>query len=247
MILSIDTSSRHGGVALADTDGLVMEARLWLSSANHTAQLAPAIAELLKSRGAQAADLDGVAVALGPGPFSALRVGVSAAKGLAMAVGFPIIGVDTLELEAWPNLTPDGIAAAWLDAGRNEIAVGWFAGNGERIRDDEIADPETLLAQASTLPNGPLIYCGEAAHGRRDMIANPENPTDPLRPATVAAWTPANRIWALSRVAAQRLRRAETDDLATLQPYYLRMPTIGVAKQRGRVRQGRTPASSPQT
>ena len=96
MLLCIDTSSRFGGVALAEDAGLVVEARLWHSTANHTAQLMPAVAEALKARGQRVADLSGVAVALGPGPFSALRVGVSAAKGLAMATGFPIVGVDTL-------------------------------------------------------------------------------------------------------------------------------------------------------
>ena len=246
MLLSIDTSSRYGGVALSDLDGTVVEARLWRSTMNHTAQLMPAVAELLKAQDTRAADLDGVAVALGPGPFSALRVGVSAAKGLAMAAGFPIIGVDTLALEARPHLTPDGIVAAWLDAGRNEVAAGWFSGDGERVREDEIAPPETLLEQEPALPDGALLYCGEAAHARRDEIGGPGNDGDATRPTAVAPWTPASRLWALAETAAVRLQRGETDDLATLQPYYLRMPTIGVAKRRDRVRQGRPPASAPQ-
>ena len=64
MILSIDTSSRYGGVALSDSDGLVVEVRLWRSTTNHTAQLMPAVSELLKAQDTRAADLDGVAVAL---------------------------------------------------------------------------------------------------------------------------------------------------------------------------------------
>ncbi|MCY3691292.1 MAG: tRNA (adenosine(37)-N6)-threonylcarbamoyltransferase complex dimerization subunit type 1 TsaB [Chloroflexota bacterium] len=246
MILSIDTSSRHGGVALCDADGTVIEARLWRSTANHTAQLMPAVAELLKAQDTQAADLDGVAVALGPGPFSALRVGVSAAKGLVMAVGFPIVGVDTLALEARPHLTPTGIVAAWLDAGRNEVAAGWFAGDGERVREDEIAPPETLLEQEPTRSESAVIYCGEGAHARLGEIPGHGNNGDAARPTAVAPWTPANRLWALAETAARRLQRGETDDLATLQPYYLRMPTIGVAKRRDRVRQGRPSVTSSQ-
>ena len=244
MLLSIDTSSRYGGVALCDADGAVIEARLWRSTANHTAQLMPAVAELLKAQDTRAADLDAVAVALGPGPFSALRVGVSAAKGLAMAAGFPIIGVDTLALEARPHLTPGGTAAAWLDAGRNEVAVGWFNDDGERIREDEIASPETLLEQEPTLSERAVIYCGEAAHARRDVIYGKRG--DSPRPTVVAPWTPADRLWALAAIAARRLDRNESDDLATLQPYYLRMPTIGVSKRRDRVRQGRPSATSLQ-
>ncbi len=242
MLLAIDTSSRHGGAALADADGLVLEARLWRSTANHTTQLMPAVAELLQARGRRAAELTGVAVALGPGPFSALRVGVSAAKGLAMAGGFPIVGVDTLLLEAGPHLTPDGIVAAWLDAGRNEVAAGWFRGDGQRLMEDAIEEPAALLEREPGLPRGALIYCGEAAHARRDTIHIPDNDHDPLRPTVVAPWTPADRLWHLAAEASRRLASNNADDLSTLQPYYLRMPTIGAPRQRDRVRQGR-PAS----
>ena len=244
MILAIDTSSRHGGVALADPDGQVVEARLWRSTANHTAQLMPAVAELLKARGIRAAELDSVAVALGPGPFSALRVGVSVAKGLAMAGGFPIIGADTLALEAGPHLTPDGTVVAWLDAGRNEVAAGRFRGDGERVGEDVIDAPEALLERESELPGGALTYCGEAAHSRRATIVGPGNDHDRPRHAAVAPWTPAARLWQLAREAGGRLERGETDDLATLQPYYLRMPTIGAPRQRDRVRPGRAPSSA---
>ena len=240
MLLCIDTSSRHGGVALSDTDGVVAEARLWHSTANHTTQLMPAVAELLASRKLSAAELSGVAVALGPGPFSALRVGVSAAKGLAMAAGYPTIGIDTLSLEARPHLTPDGIVSAWLDAGRNEVAAAWFRGSGERVQEDAIDSPDVLLNDEPALPDGALIYCGEAAHARRDAIKDfGDQRGDPSRPTVAVPWTPASRLWALAELAAGRLRDGGSDDLATLQPYYLRMPTIGAPKRRDTVRQGR--------
>ena len=240
MLLSIDTSSRHGGVALSDTDGAVVEARLWRSTANHTAQLMPAVAQLLATQNLPATELSGVAVALGPGPFSALRVGVSAAKGLAMAAGYPIIGIDTLALEARPHLTPGVAVSAWLDAGRNEVAAAWFDGDGNRIAEDAIAPPEELLAQDAAEPT-PVVYCGEAAHARTGVIQEAG-----LDDAKVAPWTPANRLWALAQLAAARLKDGDADDLATLQPYYLRMPTIGAPKRRDTVRQGRSAAPSTQ-
>lgn len=246
MLLSIDTSSRYGGVALSDAEGTVVEARLWRSTANHTAQLMPAIAESLKAQNIKAAELDAVAVALGPGPFSALRVGVSAAKGLAIAIGFPIIGIDTLALEARSHLTPNAVTVAWLDAGRNEVAAGWFSGDGERVREDEIDAPEAFLESNRRNSQGTSIYCGEAAHARKDIIAKSNSRDDSSPTAEVAPWTPANRLWALASAATERLQRGDADDLVTLQPYYLRMPTIGVAKRRDRVRQGRPPVSPAQ-
>ena len=216
-----------------------MEARLWRTTASHTTQLMPAVAELLAARKLPAVELVGVAVALGPGPFSALRVGVSAAKGMAMAAGYPIIGIDTLALEAMPHLTPDGIVSVWLDAGRNEVAAAWFRPNG-RVRADAIDSPDALLDDEPALPDGALIYCGEAANSRRDAIRNAHAGGLASRPTAVAPWTPANRLWTLAHLAARRLRDGHADELATLQPYYLRMPTIGAPKRRGIVRQGRS-------
>lgn len=236
MLLAIDTSSRYGGAALADESGQVIEARLWRSTANHTAQLMPAVAELLTAQSIAAAELDAVAVALGPGPFSALRVGVSAAKGLAMAGGLPIVGIDTLALEAGPHLTPDGIVSVWLDAGRNEVAAGWFRDDGARITEDVIAPPGELLEQdATAFPS--VIYCGEAAPAPTAVIRDGS-----AGKATIAPWTPATRLWQLASAGARRISRGEADDLSTLQPYYLRMPTIGAPRQRDRVRQGRPSA-----
>ncbi len=247
MLLSIDTSSRYGGAALSGDGGQVIEARLWRSTANHTAQLMPAVSELLTARGIRAAELTGVAVALGPGPFSALRVGVSAAKGLAMAGGFPIVGADTLLLEAWRYLDlamcgpPSGQwgLVSWLDAGRNEVAAGVFGPDGQRLGDDRVAPPADLLQQDG---EGPLamVYCGEAAWARREEIAAFDGNDSGC---AVMPWTSADRLWALAEVATRRMSEGQSDDLTTLQPYYLRMPTIGASRRRDLVRQGR-PSSS---
>lgn len=242
MLLAIDTSSRHGGVALADDSGQVVEARLWRSTANHTAQLMPAVTELLGAQSLRAADLRGVAVALGPGPFSALRVGVSAAKGLAMAGGFPIVGVDTLSLEAGPHLAAGATVVAWLDAGRNEVAAGWFGSHGERTREDAIEAPAELLDQEIADPEGSLIYCGEAADARRELILDPARNRGARNLTLLAPWTPADRLWRLALAGARRVTEGEADDLSDLQPYYLRMPTIGEPRRRDLVRQGRPSA-----
>lgn len=247
MLLSIDTSSRYGGAAISGTDGQVIEARMWRSTANHTAQLMPAVTELLSAQNIRAAELTGVAVALGPGPFSALRVGVSAAKGLAMAGGFPIFGVDTLLLEVAPYLgltafgesPEDSRVVAWLDAGRNEVAAGVFGTGGERPTEDIVAVPADLLAEDASGPSV-TIYCGEAAWARRTEIAAIAGGAPPCM---VMPWTPADRLWALAAMAGRRMSEGASDDLAALQPYYLRMPTIGAPRRRDLVRQGR-PSSS---
>ena len=138
MLLAIDTSTRFAGVALAD-EHRVVAARTWYSTANHTAELMPAVAQLLQDKAAAVQDLEAVAVALGPGGFSALRVGSSVGKGLAAAAGLPIIGVGSLDLEAFPYAGSGLAVCALLEAGRGEAASALFGPEGERLREDRVS------------------------------------------------------------------------------------------------------------
>ncbi len=228
MLLAIDTSTRNAGVALA-REGQVVSARSWRSAVNHTAELMPAVAHVLEGAGLSVNDLDGIAVALGPGGFSALRVGMSVAKGLALASGRPLVGIGTLDAEAQPFLQSGLPVCALLDAGRSEVSSGYFGADGLRLREDRICAPPELLEEVA----GPLLFCGEgtAAHGEiiRERMGDQ---------ALVVGHSPAARLWALAALGHGRLEAGETDNVATLQPYYLRMPSIGGPKRRDRVRQG---------
>ena len=228
MILVIDTSTRNAGVALA-RDGQVVAARSWRSAVNHTAELMPAVVHLLERSGLSVQDLDGIAVALGPGGFSALRVGMSVAKGLALASGKPLVGIGTLDAEAQPYLQSGLPVCALLDAGRSEVSSGYFGTDGQRLREDRICPPTELLDEVA----GPLLFCGEGTSAHAEVIRERKGDR-----ALVVGHAPAARLWALAALGHGRLEVGETDDLATLQPYYLRMPTIGGPKRRDRVRQG---------
>lgn len=228
MLLAIDTSTRNAGVALA-REGQVVVARSWRSAVNHTAELMPAVAQLLEGSGLSVQDLDGIAVALGPGGFSALRVGMSVSKGLAMASGRPLVGIGTLDAEAQPYL-PSGLpVCALLDAGRSEVSSGYFGASGQRLREDRICPPSQLLDEVV----GPLLFCGEGTAAHADVIRRRLGDK-----ALVVGHSPAARLWALAMLGHDRLASGEWDDVPTLQPYYLRMPSIGGPKRRDRVRQG---------
>lgn len=223
MLLAIDTSTRYAGVALSDEERL-LSCRSWYSSTNHTAQLMPAVSELLGSYGLTPRDLSGIAVSLGPGGFSALRVGMSVAKGLALAAQKPLLGVGTLDLEALPCLESGLPVCALLDAGRREVASAYFGVDGQRVREDVICPPEELVTEVTQQ----TIFCGEGvlpwASLLRERLGQLALVIDHL--------SPANRLWSLAEMGWQRLAAGESDDLATLQPYYLRMPSIGGPKRR---------------
>ena len=234
MLLAIDTSSRHAGVALAQ-DGQVISSRSWYSPASHTAELMPAVAEILHGHRLAARDLTGIAVALGPGGFSSLRVGISVAKGLALASGKPLVGLRTLDLEAYPYLASGVPVCALLDVGRQEVAAARFGKDGQRLAEDAVGPPAELLSDIAEQ----TIFCGEAVTRWMELIR--ENLGILALPVTSS---PATRLWSLAALCQQRIELGEADELALLQPHYLRMPSIGGPKRKDQTRQS-SARSSP--
>lgn len=222
MLLAIDTSTRYAGVVLADEERVVAS-RTWHSGVNHTAELMPAVIQLLQDRGIAVGDLDAVAVALGPGGFSALRVGISVAKGLSVAGVTPIIGVGSLDLEAFPFFGSGLPVCALLESGRTEAASALFGANGRRFREDRVATEADLMEEIHET----TLFCGEGVARWESEIRGGLG----LK-AVICSPTPAVRVWSLAALARQRLSGGQVDDLATLEPEYLRMPSIGSPKQR---------------
>jgi len=235
MLLAIDTSTRYAGVALANDDR-VIASHAWHSTYNHTAELMPAVVSILEHGGLTAADLDGIAVALGPGGFSALRVGISVAKGLSLVTKKPIVGVGTLDLDAYPYLKSGVQVCALIETGREECATALFGRDGIRIREDQVCTADDLAVEVK----GPAIFCGEGVTAWQDQIAEALGAD-----AQIVRSVPAVRVWALAVIGQEKLTAGEADDLTTLQPEYLRMPSIGVRKQRDRLPQGRRPIPKP--
>jgi tRNA threonylcarbamoyl adenosine modification protein YeaZ len=124
MLLAIDTATHYASVALHDGERLLAE-HTWLARQDHTRTLHPHIQALLTESGTSIENLTVVAVALGPGSFNGLRVGLSTAKGLAIARGLPLAGASTLELLA----SEYGLSEITMPAGRGRI-YRWAASSG---------------------------------------------------------------------------------------------------------------------
>lgn len=165
LVLAIDTSTRVGGVALCE-GGQVLGEDTWQAGGHQTTQVLPAAARLWERAGHTVRDLALVVVAIGPGSFTGLRVGLSLAKGLCLPLGIPLVGVPTLDALAYQVTA--GIArtarlVAVVNAGRGMYYAGTYtASSGQLRREAEFAvvSAEELVALARG-QRGEVVVAGE--------------------------------------------------------------------------------------
>lgn len=218
MLLAIDTSTGLTGLALYGADGPRAEC-MWASGRNHTAQLLPQLDVLLRHVGVGRDELRAVAVALGPGSWSGLRVGMSVAKGIALAGGLSLLGVGTLDALAYQHSHAELPVYPLIRLGRERFAAAEFRPDGEgpgRCGPDR----NVTLAELCATVAGPTLFCGDldgntAGQLRRCLGANAHLPS----PAAGL-----RRPSFLAELAWRRFAAGERDDLVTLEPIYLGEP-----------------------
>jgi tRNA threonylcarbamoyladenosine biosynthesis protein TsaB len=209
VIIAIDGTSTDLSLAVAEQDGSLVGDEAWSSEQRQSSELLPRLLQLLDRHGHGIAEVTAIAVGSGPGSFTGLRVAMALAKGVAFALGRPIVAVPSLL--AWLEAEPSAVAAV-ARAGAREAYV-QLRGEAEPA----IADRELL---AERLGDRPVVAPGELAgsFGLRGAV--------PPRAAGVIA-----------RLAAERLAAEPAgDDLRRLEPRYLRAPRGVDAGDAGTIR-----------
>lgn len=214
MLLAIDTSTSITGLALYDSLGPRAEAA-WESGRNHTAQLLPQLDLLLRHIGVGRDELRAVAVALGPGSWSGLRVGMSVAKGMALAAGLPLLGIPTLDALAAQHARPHTPLYPLIRLGRERFATARFEG-AERVEPDRNVALAALCAEVG----GRAGFCGDLDEATRRAIGSALGERALLPSPAANLRRPAF----LAELAWRRLANGERDDLVTLEPIYLGEP-----------------------
>jgi tRNA threonylcarbamoyl adenosine modification protein YeaZ len=154
IVLAIDTAGVDCSVALYDgAAGKLLSAVIETIGKGHAERLMAVIDEALAAAGLPLKAVERVAVVIGPGSFTGIRVGVAAARGLALALGIQSVGVTTLEVLARAHLAahPDAPVIVAMDAKRNEIYAQAFAADGAPISEPAALSPEDVAALATTL------------------------------------------------------------------------------------------------
>ena len=219
MILAIDTATKWTGLALHDGRSILAELG-WKAVNTQTVELAPAVVDLLRRTGLQPSDLAAAAVAIGPGSYTGLRIGLGFAKGLALANQTKLIGVPTLDILAAAQPWGEEQLVVIAEAGRSRVCAttyAWQAGKGwQPSMEPDIFQWPDLLATIET----PSTFAGEISPAGVKLIRE-------AKKKHKVASTPnsVRRAGFLAEIGWNRLRRGWTDDPAALAPTYLRDPT----------------------
>ncbi|MEE8599087.1 MAG: tRNA (adenosine(37)-N6)-threonylcarbamoyltransferase complex dimerization subunit type 1 TsaB [Dehalococcoidales bacterium] len=220
MQLAIDTSTNTAGIALVQ-DSEVLAELTWHCGQNHTTQLLPQLAHLLNQTGTNLQSINCIIVARGPGSFNGLRVGISTAKGLAFSLGIPIVGINTLEAEAYQHAETGLAVCPILNAGRGEVATAVYQRKHDawhQLTTEHITTIEALCPQITTT----TIFCGELTPLITTQL------TEQLKQRAIIPPPAAlfRRASFLAELGLKRLKDGDYDNPSTLQPIYLRQPPI---------------------
>ena len=219
IILALDTATRWTGLALYDGKTVIAE-QGWRGLHTQTVELTPAIGQLLAKADMNAADLRAIAVAIGPGSYTSLRVGLAAAKGLSLAHQIPLIGVPTLDIMAASVGLRTGLLVVIVEAGRKRVIAGmyrWQEKQGWQASERPIIENwESLLSLLETS----TTFAGEISPEAIKLIRASKKPFYLVPPAASV-----RRAGYLAEIGWRRLRQDIVDDAASLAPTYLRGPS----------------------
>ena len=235
-ILGVDTATSTASVALIEDEALVAE-EIYSSAVapgetrkNHAETILPLIQSLLSRAKITLADLSGIAVSIGPGSFTGLRIGLASVKGLAYDSGLPAVGVSTLLATAATVGRSAGLICALLDARKREVYFGLFRWEGKTLRAMSAETVTSIHVAVETLRahmNGgaPLLAVGDGATVYQKTLR------DALDGGLTLAKENQSSVAAqVAFLARDRLERAASDDVGTLLPVYLRRPEAEIKK-----------------
>jgi len=211
-ILNIETATKNCSVSISKSGKSIALEELNSGGYSHAEKLHVFIEKLMKEQNLEFKDLGAVAVGKGPGSYTGLRIGVSAAKGICFALDIPLISIETLRILATSISVTEGVIVPMLDARRLEVYSAVFNTEYEQIRATEaqIIDENSF---SEYLEKGKVYFLGDGAEKCKDIIKH-ENAVfiDGKFPS-------ANEMVSLS---FEKYKKNDTEDVAYFEPFYLK-------------------------
>jgi len=218
MIIAIDTATEFAGLALLSAEKLLAE-EIWHAGRNHTVEFAPRLETLLQRTAITPAQLTGIAVCVGPGSYTGVRIGVALAKGLALPYNLPVIGVSSPEITAQPYKTRSLPVQTIVRAGRKRIITarfGWVDGVWREI----VATHITTVADLAASLTEPVLAVGEYSAAEAEILLHEGNGLAQV----VGAGERTRRPGVLAALGAEKLAAGATGSLSELVPLYMKNP-----------------------
>lgn len=217
LILQIETATTVCSVALSENGSVLAHKELEQRNV-HAEIITLFIDEVLKTADKKYQELDAVAVSCGPGSYTGLRIGISAAKGLCFALDIPLIAVETLEGMADGMLSQNAVEdntllCPMIDARRMEVFTAMFNGKGDRIKPTsaEIIDENSF---GELLKTNKILFFGDGAVKCSEVLGS--SPNAQIIPGFI------NSARYITKKATEKYEAKDFEDVAYFEPYYLK-------------------------
>ncbi|ARV15995.1 tRNA (adenosine(37)-N6)-threonylcarbamoyltransferase complex dimerization subunit type 1 TsaB [Polaribacter sp. SA4-12] len=212
IILNIETATKNCSVSLARNGAILAIKELNNGNYSHAEVLHPFIVDILKEANLNSNEIDAVAVSKGPGSYTGLRIGVSAAKGLCFAFDKPLISIKTLESLANAISVDEGIIVPMLDARRMEVFAAVFDVNYNEVREikAEIIDENSY---SEYLKTSKVYFLGDGAHKCKEIITH-------KNAVFIDDKFPSSKEMAI--LSYNKYKKNDIEDVAYFEPFYLK-------------------------
>jgi tRNA threonylcarbamoyladenosine biosynthesis protein TsaB len=210
-ILNIETTSKNCSVALAK-GGVILTLRERAELGySHAEKLHVFISEVLQEAGLELSDLDAVAVSQGPGSYTGLRIGVSAAKGFCLALDIPLIAIDTMEVLARQVKQKEGLIIPLIDARRMEVYAAIFDTNFQVI---DATKAEIITSESFCTLKDTIYFIGDGVAKCKSILVN-----DSFHFLDTVVFPSAKEMCSLS---FEKYKKSDFENVAYFEPHYLK-------------------------
>lgn len=211
LILNVETATKNCSVGLSKNGEVLLLKEVAEQNFSHAEKLHVFIEEVFAEANLKLTDLDAIAVSQGPGSYTGLRIGVSAAKGLCYALSVPLIAVHTLEVIARKIKVDNGIIVPMIDARRMEVFSAFFDANFNKIRETKA---EVIVASSYQEISGSVHLVGDGAMKLKDVLTDSKFHFYPELEFPSAT--------EMAVISQQKFENKQFEDVAYFEPFYLK-------------------------
>ncbi len=225
LILAIDSATPVAGVALLDEDRLIREVFVNYKK-THSETLMPMVDQLLQDCDKSLGDVTALAITVGPGSFTGLRIGLAAVKGLSLATGIPVVAISTLDVLAHNIAFSEALVCPVLNARKQEVYTAFYDNYDyypHRVSSEMACSPQEYcdlaMIKAEEMGKTRIIMLGDGYYPYSELFADNLGAKLLLAPSHLML----TRASALGSLAWRRVSRGDYDDALTLRPTYIRL------------------------